>query len=54
MAGNRFRKYQADSLDDASMVTALELPSESRFMARDNNKRLKMTAPTTILDAARS
>jgi hypothetical protein len=54
LAGNRFRKRQADSRDNASMVAALELPSESRFMARDNNKRLKMTAPTAILNAARS
>ncbi len=36
------------------MVTALELPSDARFIARDKNKRLKMTPPTAILDAARS
>ena len=54
LAGNRFRKRQADSRDNASMVAALELPSEPRFIARDNNKRMKMTAPTAILNAARS
>ena len=54
IADNAFRKHQADSLDETSMVTALELPSNARFMARDKNKRLKMTPPTTILDAARS
>ncbi|KAL2056560.1 hypothetical protein ABVK25_002954 [Lepraria finkii] len=54
MADNTFRKHQADSLDATSMVTALELPSDARFIARDENERLKMTAPTTILDAARS
>ena len=54
IAGNRFRKRQANSLNDASMVTALELPSESRFIALDRGKCLKMTGPTTILDAARS
>jgi hypothetical protein len=54
MADDAFRKRQADSLDEKSMVTALELPSEARFIALDKNKRLKMTPPTTILDAARS
>ena len=51
---NKFKKRQANALDTASMVAALELSSNSRFIARDGNKRLKMTAPTTILDAARS
>ena len=51
---NQFRKREADALDKASMVAALELPSDSRFIARDNSKRLKLTAPTAILDAARS
>jgi hypothetical protein len=54
MAGNRFHKRQADSLNKLSMVTALELSSESRFVARDNGKRLKLTAPTNILEDARS
>jgi len=54
MADNTFRKHQADSRDEISMVTALELPSDARFIARDKNKRLKMTPPTAILDAARS
>ena len=36
------------------MVTALDLPSNARYMVQDKNKRLKMTPPTAILDAARS
>ncbi len=54
MTDNTFRKHQADSRDEISMVTALELPSDARFIARDKNKRLKMTPPTAILDGARS
>jgi len=54
MANNTFHKHQADSRDELAMVTALELPSDARFIARDKNKRLKMTPPTAILDAARS
>lgn len=54
MAGNRFHKRQADSLNKLSMVTALELSYESRFVARDNGKRLKLTASTNILEDARS
>lgn len=54
MTNNTFRKHHVDSLDETSMVTALELPSNARFMMQDKNKRLKMTPPTTILDAARS
>ena len=54
LADNTFRKHQAESLDETAMVNALELPSNAQYMARDNNKRLKMTPPTAILDAARS
>jgi len=54
IADNTFRKHQADSRDEISIVTALELPSDARFIARDKNKRLKITPPTAILDAARS
>jgi len=50
----RFRKRHADSRDKLSMTTALRLPSASRFIARDNGKRLKLMAPTTILEEARS
>jgi len=50
----RFRKRRADSRDKLSMTTALRLPSVSRFIARDNGKRLKLMAPTTILEEARS
>lgn len=50
----RFRKRHADSRDKLSMTTALRLPSVSRFIARDNGKRLKLMAPTTILEEARS
>ena len=49
----RFRKRRADSRDKLSMTTALRLPSVSRFIARDNGKRLKLMAPTTILEEAR-
>ncbi len=37
LGGNQFRKRQADAHDQASMVAALELPSDSRFMPPDNN-----------------
>lgn len=53
-ANGSFRKRHADSRDTVSMITALRLPSKSRFIARDNGKRLKMTAPSTILEEARS
>ena len=49
-----FRRREADALDRPSMIKALRLPSGSHFMARDNGKRLKMTAPATILEEARS
>ena len=52
--GNKFHKRQADALDKNSMIAALQLPSNSHFVARDNGKRLKMTAPTAIIEAARS
>lgn len=54
MAGSKFHKHQADSLDTLSMITALESSSESQFVVRDNGKRLKLTAPTKILEDARS
>ncbi len=50
----RFRKRHADSRDKLSMTAALRLPSVSRFIARYNGKRLKLMAPTTILEEARS
>ncbi|KAL9631872.1 MAG: hypothetical protein Q9164_005658 [Protoblastenia rupestris] len=50
----RFRKRHADSRDNLSMTIALQLPSASRFIARDNGKRLKLMAPTAILEEARS
>ena len=49
----RFRKRYADSHDNLSITTALRLPSVSRFIARDNSKRLKLIAPTAILEEAR-
>lgn len=49
-----FRRREANALDRPSMINALGLPSGSHFMARDNGKRLKMTAPATILEEARS
>ena len=54
-AGNgRFRKRHADSRNKLSMTTALQLPSASHFVARDKGKRLKLMAPTTILEEAHS
>lgn len=49
-----FRKRRADSRDKLSMTTALRLPSVSRFITRDNGKRLKLMALTTILKEAHS
>lgn len=49
-----FRRREADALDRPSMIKALRLPSGSHFMARDSGKGLKMTAPATILEEARS
>ena len=49
-----FRKREADCQDKTSIIDALQLPSASNFIARDNGKRLKMTAPTSILEEARS
>ncbi len=54
MINNRFHKHQVNSLNKLSMITALKLSSESRFMTRDNDKRLKLTASTNILEDARS
>ncbi|KAL9103269.1 MAG: hypothetical protein Q9163_001671 [Psora crenata] len=50
----RFRKRHADSRNKLSMTTALQLPSASHFVARDKGKRLKLMAPTTILEEAHS
>lgn len=50
----RFRKRHADSHDKLSMTAALRLPSVSRFIARDNGKRLKLMAPTSNIKEARS
>ena len=54
MIDNRFHKRQVDSLNKLSMITVLELSYESRFVTRDNDKRLKLTASTNILEDARS
>ena len=48
----RFRKRYANSRDIISMTTALRLPSASRFITWDNGKRLKLMAPTAILEEA--
>jgi len=54
-AGNgRFSISQADPTDPVSMVNALQLPSEAPFLTKEKEKRLKLTAPTTILEEARS
>ena len=49
-----FRKRQADPQDKRSMISALRLPSGSRFMTRDNGKRLKIAGPSTIIEEAES
>ena len=54
-AGNgRFSISQADPTDPVSMVNALQLPSEVPFLTKEKGKRLKLTAPITILEEARS
>jgi Protein of unknown function (DUF3723) len=52
----RFRVCEANSTDTVSMVNALQLPSEAPTLAlaSDRGKRLKLTAPTTILEGARA
>jgi hypothetical protein len=54
VANGHFRKRRADPEDKLFMVSALRLPSDSYFMTQDNGKRLKMTAPITILEEAQS
>ncbi len=54
LENGRFRKRHANSHDQRSMTTTLRLPSVSSFIARDNGKRLRLMAPTTILEEARS
>ena len=54
IGNGRFRKRHANPCDKLSMTTALQLSSISRFIARDNGKRLKFMAPTSILEEANS
>lgn len=49
---DRFRVRIADSTDAASMVKALQLPSEAPFLIGDRGKRLKLTAPTSLIKQA--
>ncbi len=51
---NRFHKHQVNSLNKLSMITALELSYESQFMTRNNDKWLKLTASTNILEDVHS
>ena len=55
---DRFRVHKADPTDTVSMVNALQLPSEAPTLtialASDQGKRLKIAAPTTILEKARA
>jgi len=53
LENGRFRKRHANSRDQLSITTTLRLPSVSSFVARDNGKRLRLMAPTTILEEAR-
>jgi hypothetical protein len=50
---DRFYVRQADSINSAFMVKALQLPSKASFFIRDRSKRLKLTAATYILKEAR-
>ena len=54
MENGRFCKRNADPCDKLSMIAALQLSSDSRYIARDNGKRLKYMASTTILKEASS
>ena len=49
---DRFRIRQADPTHTVSMTNALQLQSEASFLTRDQGKRLKLTAPKTILEEA--
>ena len=55
---DRFRVHKADPTDTVSMVNALQLPSEAPTLtlalASNQGKRLKVAAPTTILEKARA
>ena len=55
---DRFRVHKADPTDTVSMVNALQLPSKAPAiavaLASDQGKRLKLAAPTTILEEARA
>jgi hypothetical protein len=55
---DRFRVRKADPTDTVSMVNALQLPSEAPTitlaLANDQGKRIKLAAPTTILEEARA
>ena len=53
-AHGRFRFRQADPKRPTSMVKALELPSDASILVRDNGKRLKLIAPTRVLEDARA
>ena len=50
----RFRKRYANPQDTPSMVDALQVSSHCYFVAQGNGKRLKMAAPVTVLEEARS
>jgi hypothetical protein len=53
-----FRVHKADPTNTVSMVNALQLPSEALTItlavASDQGKRIKLAAPTTILEEARA
>ncbi len=55
---DRFRVHKADPTDTVSMVNALQLQSEAPTItlavASDQGKRIKLAAPTTILEDARA
>ena len=53
-SNGRFKRRYADSQDTPSMITALNVSSRCYFVAQSNGKRLKMTAPVTVLEEARS
>jgi hypothetical protein len=51
---NRFHVRKADPTNAVSMVDSLQIPSVKTFtFTSDHGKRLKLTAPVTIIDKAR-
>jgi hypothetical protein len=52
-SNSNFRVRQINRSDPVAMADALDVPSMCSFIISDRGKRLKLTAPATILDEAR-